>query len=40
MEVIMGAKDVIREHKPVMIIENEIVHTKDTNELFSVNSYG
>ncbi|MDC3171707.1 FkbM family methyltransferase [Pelagibacteraceae bacterium] len=36
MEVIMGAQDVIKEHKPVMIIENEIVHTKDTNELFSV----
>ena len=32
----MGAQDVIKEHKPVMIIENEIVHTKDTNELFSV----
>ena len=32
----MGAQNVIKKHKPVMIIENEIVHTKDTNELFSV----
>ncbi|MDC3263424.1 FkbM family methyltransferase [Pelagibacterales bacterium] len=41
IEVIRGAKDTILKNKPVMIIENEIVHTKDTNELFTtMNEFG
>ena len=41
IEVIRGAKDTILKNKPVMIIENEIVHTKDTNELFTImNEFG
>ena len=36
IEVIRGAKDTILKNKPVMIIENETVHTKDTNELFII----
>ena len=41
IEVIRGAKDTILKNKPVMIIENETVHTKDTNELFStMNEFG
>ena len=34
IEVIRGAKETILKNKPVMIIENETAHTKDTNELF------
>jgi hypothetical protein len=34
IEVLKGAKDTILRNKPVMIIENESVHTKDTNEYF------
>jgi FkbM family methyltransferase len=41
IEVIRGAKDTILKNKPIMIIENEIVHTKDTNELFTtMNEFG
>jgi len=41
IEVIRGAKDTILKNKPVMIIENETVHTKDTNELFTtMNEFG
>ena len=41
IEVIRGAKDTILKNKPIMIIENEIVHTKDTNELFTImNEFG
>ena len=41
IEVIRGAKETILKNKPVMIIENEIVHTKDTNELFTtMNEFG
>ena len=41
IEVIKGAKDTILKNKPIMIIENEIVHTKDTNELFTtMNDFG
>ena len=34
IEVIKGAINTIKIHKPVMIIENELVHTSDTNDLF------
>ena len=41
IEVIRGAKDTILKNKPIMIIENEIVHTKDTSELFTtMNEFG
>ena len=41
IEVIRGSKDTILKNKPVMIIENETVHTKDTNELFTImNEFG
>ena len=36
IEVIKGAINTIKDHKPVLIIENEIVHTNNTNELFLV----
>ena len=41
IEVIRGAKETILKNKPVMIIENETAHTKDTNELFTtMNEFG
>ena len=41
IEVLKGAEKIIARDKPSMIIENEEVHTKDTNELFRVmNDYG
>ena len=36
IEVLKGAKETILRNKPTMIIENESVHTKDTNELFLI----
>ena len=36
VEVLKGAKDTILRNKPTMIIENESVHTEDTNELFLI----
>ena len=36
IEVLKGAKNTILRNKPTMIIENESVHTKNTNELFLI----
>jgi FkbM family methyltransferase len=36
IEVLKGAKNTILRNKPTMIIENESVHTEDTNELFLI----
>ena len=34
IEVLKGARETLLKNKPIMIIENEVVHTDDTNELF------
>ena len=36
IEVLKGAKETILRNKPTMIIENESVHTEDTNQLFLI----
>ena len=38
IEVLKGARETLIKNKPVMIIENEAVHTKDTNKLFLIMS--
>ena len=35
-EVLEGAKNTINKFKPNLIIENEIIHQKNTNDLFSI----
>ena len=36
IEVLKGARETLLKNKPAMIIENETVHTEDTNQLFSI----
>ena len=36
IEVLKGARETLLKNKPAMIIENESVHTKDTNQLFMI----
>ena len=36
IEVLKGARETLLKNKPAMIIENESVHTEDTNQLFSI----
>jgi len=36
IEVLKGARETLLKNKPVMIIENEAVHTNDTNQLFLI----
>ena len=36
IEVLKGARKILLKNKPAMIIENEIVHTEDTSELFLI----
>ena len=36
IEVLKGARETLLKNKPAMIIENESVHTEDTNQLFLI----
>ena len=35
-EVLMGARNTIIDNKPNLIIENELIHQNDTNDIFQI----